>query len=571
MTSLVEWSSSDAAVASVSTSGLASAVTSGVVIITAQSGSLQGTASLKVNSAAANLTSITVSPAALSIPVNTSQQFTAVGTYSDGSSSDLTAQVSWNSSSAVVASIDVNGLASGVGAGSTTISASLGNISGSRTLTVNAPTISSISITPDDLTLGVGINQQYVVTANYSDGSSQDLVNGVTWSSSSASVATIDNSGVVNTVGAGQTTLTATVVGQSDTTTLYVVPANLISIAVSPGTASIALGTTQQFTAVGTFDDGSTQLLTSVAWSSSANNSVSVDSSGVATAVGAGSATISATSGSVTVTASISVSSATLISIAVTPAGSIMGIVTSKPFTATGTFSDSSTQDVTASAIWSSSNPAAATVSGQGVVSSLTTGTTTITATVGSVSGSTDLTVSMVHLVSIAINPSNPRIAKRTSLKLIAVGTFSDGSTSSNLNGLSWKTSKPNVAQMRGGAGIVYGKRGGSVTITAAVSGIKGTTTVTVGTGTLQSVSITPANPSVGLGSTQQFTATGSFSDGTTQDVTINTHWSSSAANVATIANAPSVAGVATTHGTGGTVIGGSCKGQTAYTTMTVN
>jgi trimeric autotransporter adhesin len=208
-------------------------------------------------------------------------------------------------------------------------------------------------------------------------------------------------------------------------------------------------------------------------------------------------------------------------------------------------------------------------VNSQGVVSSLATGTTTITATVGSVSGSTDLTVSSVHLVSITISPSNPRIARRTSLKLTAIGTFSDGSTSSNLSGLSWQTSKHSVAQMRGG--IVYGKKAGSVTITAAASGIKGTTTLTIGSGTLQSIAITPANPSIALGSTQQFTATGSFSDGTTQDVTINTHWSSSSASVATIANAPSVAGVATTHGTGSTVIGASSKGQTATTTMTVN
>jgi uncharacterized protein YjdB len=570
MTSTVQWSSSDAAVASVSASGMGTAVSSGIVTITAQSGSVQGTATLKVNAASASLTSISVSPTAFSMPVHTSQQFTAVGTYNDGSSSDLTAQVNWTSSSSV-ATIDVNGLATGVAAGATTISATLGSISGSTTLTINAPTISSISITPDDLTLGIGINQQYAATANYSDGSSQDLVSGVTWSSSSAAVATIDNSGVVTTIGAGQTTLTATVGGQSDTTTLYVVPANLISITVSPGTASIALGTTQQFTAIGSFDDGSTQLLTSVTWSSSASNSVSVNSSGVATAVGAGSATVSATSGSVSGSASVSVSSATLVSIAVSPASSSMAIGASKAFTATGTFSDSSTQDVTGSAIWSSSNPAAATVNGQGEVSSLATGTTTITATVGSVSGSTDLTVSSVRLVSIAISPSNPRIATRTSLKLTAIGTFSDGSTSSNLSGLSWQTSKHSVAQMRGGAGIVYGKKAGSVTITAAASGIKGTTTLTIGTGTLQSVAITPANPSVAPGSTQQFTASGSFSDGSTQDVTSNTHWSSSSASVATIANAPSVAGVATSHGPGSTVIGASSKGQTATTTMTVN
>jgi len=179
------------------------------------------------------------------------------------------------------------------------------------------------------------------------------------------------------------------------------------------------------------------------------------------------------------------------------------------------------------------------------------------------------LTVSTAHLVSISINPSNPRIEKGTTLKFTAVGTFSDGSTSSSLSGLSWKSSKPNLAQVRG-SGLAHGKKAGTVTISASSAGIKGTTTLTVGTGTLTSVAITPLDSSVTLGNTQQFTATGSFNDGTTQDITLTTHWSSSSASVATIANAPSVGGLATTHGVGTTSIGANAKGVTASTTMTV-
>src|SRR5437764_10919854 len=151
-----------------------------------------------------------------------------------------------------------------------------------------------------------------VATATYSDGSSQDLVNGVTWSSSTTSVATVNNSGLVTTVGAGTTTITATVGSFSDSSTLTVVAAHLLSIAVSPATPSIAVGTTQQFSAVGTFDDGSTQLLTSVTWSSSAASVASVSSSGLATAGGTGSTTITPSSGGVTGSASLTVSAATL-------------------------------------------------------------------------------------------------------------------------------------------------------------------------------------------------------------------------------------------------------------------
>jgi uncharacterized protein YjdB len=570
VTASARWSSSDTNVASVSSAGMASGVAIGVVTITAQSGTIQGTATLNITNAAANLTVIAVSPAAASIPANTAQQFTAVGSYSDGSSRDLTALVSWSSSSASTATIDVNGLATGLAAGTTTISATLGGVTGSTTLAVSAPTISSIAVTPVGLTLGIGISQQYTATATYSDGSSQDLVSGVTWSSSSTSVATINSSGLATTVGAGQTTITATVGSFSDTSTLTVVSAHLVSMAVTPPTGSIALGTTQQFTAVGTFDDGSTQLLTSLTWSSSATNVASVNSSGMATATGTGAATITAASGSVTGSASLTVTGATLVSIAVTPANSSMAVGTTKQFAATGTFSDSSTEDITASVLWSSSNPTAATINNQGSATSLATGTTTITATLGAVTDATNLTVSTAHMVSITINPSNPRIAKGTSVKFTATGIFSDGSTAANLSGLSWKSSKPNIASIRG-SGLAHGKKTGTVTISATASGITGTTTLTVGSGTLTSIAITPANPSVTLGSTQQFTATGSFNDGTTQDITITTHWSSSSASVATIANAPTFAGLATTNGIGNTSIGGNSGGVTASTTMTVH
>src|SRR5207302_9943619 len=161
-------SSADTGVPYVSKAALATGVVLGVVTVTAQFGAMQGGATLNVTNAGTNLTGITLSPAAASIPVNTTQQFTATGNYSDGSSRDLTALVTWGSSSTAVATVDANGLVTEVAAGSTNISATLGSISNSTSLTVTAPTISSISVTPLGLTLGIGINQQYTATATYS-------------------------------------------------------------------------------------------------------------------------------------------------------------------------------------------------------------------------------------------------------------------------------------------------------------------------------------------------------------------------------------------------------------------
>ena len=569
LTASAQWKTSDSTIASVA-AGRVTAVGAGTVTVTAASGKLQAFATLQVTSAATNLASIAVSPAASSLPVNTSLQFTATGTYKDGSSRDLTALVNWASSSNAAATINAAGMATGMAAGSTTISASLGGIKGSTSLTVTAPTISSIVVTPDGLTLGIGIGQQYTATAIYSDGSVQDLVSGVTWSSSAPAVASISNSGLATTLSAGSATITAKVGSFTDTTQLTVVAAHLLSISVSPTPVSIAAGTDQQFTATGSFDDGSTQLLPSVTWSSSSSSVATINSSGLATGVGTGTATVSATSGSVSGTAALTVTGATVTSITVTPANSSMPVSTTKQFTATADFSDGSSEDVTTSVLWGSSNPAAAAINNQGLVNSVATGSTTITAVLDSVTGNTNLTVTTVKLTGIAILPSNPRIEARTFVKFTAVGTFSDGSTGSNLAGVSWKSSTPKVASMRS-SGTAFGKRTGSATITATASGLKGTTTLTVSNGTLVSLAITPANSSVSNGSKQQFTATGTFSDSTTQDITLNVHWSSSSASVATIANAPSTAGLASTAGVGSTTIGANSGGITNSTSLTVH
>jgi len=569
LTASAQWKSSDSSVASIAAAGKVTAVGAGTVTVTATSGQMQATAIVQVTSAATNLASIAVSPAGSSLPVNTSLQFTATGTYKDGSSRDLTALVNWASFATATATINAGGLATGVAAGSTTITASLGTIIGSTSLTVTAPTISSIVVTPDGLTLGIGIGEQYTATAIYSDGSTQDLVSGVTWTSSAPGVASLNSSGLATTVGAGSATITAKLGSLTDTTQLTVVAANLVSISVTPTPSSIALGTAQQFSAVGSFNDGSTQLLTSVTWSSSSSSVATINSSGLATAVGTGTATITATSGSVTGTAALTVTGASVTAITVTPANSNMPVGTTKQFTATASFSDGSSQDVTASVLWGSSNPAAAAINNQGLVSSVAAGSTTINAVLDSVTGSTNLTVTTVKLVGIAILPSNPRIEARTFVKFTAVGTFSDGSTGGNLAGVSWKSSTPKVASMRG-SGTAFGKRTGSVTITASASGLKGTTTLTVSNGTLVSLAITPANSIASNGSKQQFTATGTFSDSTTQDITLNVHWSSSSASVATIANAPSTAGLATAAGVGTTTIGANSGGITNSTSLTV-
>ncbi|MDP9338003.1 MAG: Ig-like domain-containing protein [Acidobacteriota bacterium] len=571
LTSSVTWSSANGAVASIDASGLATGVAAGITTITATSSTVHGTANLTVNNAIANLSGLVITPQISSMAVSTTQQFTATGTYSDGSSRDLSSLVTWSSSATVTATVNVSGLVTALAAGTTTITATLGGVTQSITVTVSTPTISDIFVSPDGLTEPIGVSQQYVATADYSDGSSSDLSSGITWSSSTPAVATVDSFGVVTTVGPGTTSISATVGTLSDSSTLTVVPAQLQSITVTPGTAQLAAGTQLQFTATGNFDDGSTQLLTSLTWSCSAQNLASIDANtGIATGVSIGTATVTATSGAISGTASLTITNATISSIAVTPANSTMPIGAVKQFTALATLSDNSTQNVTLSVLWSSSNAAAASITNQGLATSVANGTTTISATMGAVNGSTSLTVTTATLVSMIVNPANAHIAVHTYIRYSATGNYSDGSTVNNLLGVSWKSTKPQFASIRG-TGIARGKRVGTVTIKASLAGLSGSATLVVGSGTLVSTAITPLNPSISVGGTQQFTVTGTFSDSTTQDLTLNSHWSSTSALVATIANNPSVAGLASSLASGVTTIGVNTGGMQTSTSLTVN
>jgi hypothetical protein len=160
------------------------------------------------------LVSITLSPQNPTISLGATQQFTATGNYSDGSSKDITASVTWASSVSTVASISntagSNGLATSVAVGSTTISATLGTTTSSTTLTVGpVATLLSITVTPTIISLDQGLTQQFTATGNYSDGSTQNLTNSVTWTSSGAA-ATVTSTGLATAAQLGSAKVIAT-------------------------------------------------------------------------------------------------------------------------------------------------------------------------------------------------------------------------------------------------------------------------------------------------------------------------------------------------------------------------
>jgi hypothetical protein len=171
----------------------------------------------------ATLVSIAVTPANPMIAVGSPQQFTATGTYSDGSHRDLTNSAAWTSTNPSVATINSTGFATGVTAGSTTIQATSGAIYGSTGLTVTAaPVLVSIAVTPVNPSIVVGTQEQFTATGTYSDGTHQDLTNSATWTSTNLLVAIINSTGLATGVTAGSTTIQATSGAIYGSTTLTV-------------------------------------------------------------------------------------------------------------------------------------------------------------------------------------------------------------------------------------------------------------------------------------------------------------------------------------------------------------
>jgi uncharacterized protein YjdB len=542
------------------------------------------------NSSGATLISVAVTPTNPTVALGTTQQFTATGTYSDGTTSNLTALADWTSSNSAMGAVSTafgsQGLATGIGMGSTTIAATYLGKNGSTTLTVSSAVLVSIEVTPTHPEIALGTSEQFAATGILTDGTTQDLTAQVVWESSATSASTISNDpgshGLAHSVGVGDTTITATLSGKSGSTTLTVTGAALVSVDVTPANPSIALGTSQPFAATGTFSDGTIQDLTNeVTWSSSAAAAeISNDAGthGLAESTAVGSTTISATHSGIVGSTTLTISSATLASISVMPALPVIALGTTQAFTATGAFTDGSVQDLTAQAAWTSSDPTVATVANaaekKGVASSIALGSTTISAQLSGVSGSTMLAVSGATLVSIDVTPSHPSAALGTTQAFAATGIYTDSSTHDLTDAVTWTTSDPAVATVsnaQGSRGLATTMAVGSATITAALGAKSGSTILTVSGAALVAISVSPDTVALAEGTSQTLSALGLLSDGSRQDLTDQVTWSSSDNSIATVSNADGSRGLVIGTAVGSVTIVASFSGVSGSATVDVS
>jgi hypothetical protein len=243
-------------------------------------------------------------------PIHLTADFSFVG---DTAATDaVPRQVNWTSSDQNIATITNEGLATPVGRGTVTLTATSGPAHLSTTLTViPALAIGSIAIMPANASSPKGIPLLFTLTATFADNSTQDVTSAGTWSTSNSNVAVMNGATAI-TLGTGSTVVTAQFDGLKAGTTFQVTPPIVEGVIVKPNTPNLPLGLDLQFSAIGTMSDNTEQNLSSlVTWTSSRTGVATVNSSGLASSHAQGSSIISATYSNITASGALNVVSPT--------------------------------------------------------------------------------------------------------------------------------------------------------------------------------------------------------------------------------------------------------------------
>ncbi len=366
----IAWSSDAPGIAAVSGSGGTATVTAtgrGVTVIHARSGAFTGSVTVLVRTAF----NVAVTPGNAMVRVGNTASFSATVSADDGASSAVT----WSSNTPTVATINAQGVVTGVAPGTAAVTArSVSDYRLTATASVTVTPARGVIVSPSEMSVGKSESRALTAQVFVNQGESTDII----WRTNHPLLASVNASGVVTGITDGNATILA--ISAADTTLrasaiVRVLPV-VRSITVSPSVAALNIGQTQSFSAAVVFDQGASNAIT---WSSSNAAVATVSAQGVTTAVGIGSAEIRARS--VADTTRLSVAQLT---VAPRPVQLVLGAQTlgltvgnSSPLSATVT----GDPGISTAVNWTTRNTAVASVNGAGEVSAVGGGQTYVVAT----------------------------------------------------------------------------------------------------------------------------------------------------------------------------------------------
>lgn len=313
--------------------------------------------------------------------------------------------------------------------------------------------LSSLKINKEDFTMTKGTSETLTVT-----GTPAEALEGqtITWKSSNKDVVTVDSKGKVEAVGVGNATITATAAGKSDSVKITV-NNPLKKITVDPATLTLKKGTSKTLSVK--YDPADTTDNKAVTWESSDKSVATVDANGKVTALKDGSATITAKVGKLTATCALTVQEKKLTGISLDKTAlELSKGQSSEALKVIYTPADT-TDDKTVT--WSSADEKIATVK-NGVVTAKATGTTKITATVGTHKAECTVTVN-AKLTGIKVTPDKVTVEKGQKANLNV--TYLPADTTDE-KAVTWKSENESVATVDEN-GVVTAVAGGKTKVIA--------------------------------------------------------------------------------------------------------
>ena len=489
-TAQIAWSSSNESVAIVNSNGVVKGIKSGKATIIASAGKVSGACSVEVVNKA---TSIELSEESLHFSAVEQERELMATVFPENADN---VSIKWSTSDPSVVSVKGSitnkfiGIVTSVGIGEATITATCGDPEATCSVTVSIDT-ASIQITPTKLTFDtLGDTSQLKVKAN-PEGAVIDEDN-VVWRSENDDIATVTDSGLVTSVGNGETVITATY-GDLETTCHVTVAVVATRIELSHETlAFLDLNQSVQLTATvypsETFDK-------TITWESSNRGVVEVSDTGLVTSIGDGEAEITARCGNVTATCCVLVGDAI---VQISPSKLSFSSLGAQKQLSLNVYIEDDTFDPN-SVVWRSSNEGVVTVTDSGLATSIGNGEATITAEYKELKATCRVTVA-VAATSIELSQTVLTfISYQTSAQLTANVYPSETADKS----ITWKSSDTSVANVSD-TGLVTAVGNGEAIITATCGNVHATCNVKVVKTTLQ---LSPSNLSFStLGAQEQLT-----------------------------------------------------------------
>ncbi len=300
----VSFTSSDASVALVSAGGVVTGKKSGEVVVTAVAGTSRATAVADV--LASQVAKVSLAPKSMTLQPRQSGAFTANAVDSVGNPISIVSSVDWESSNPSVATVDDSGNVMALTPGSTSISATIGSVQSTGTVTVQPPSPASITLTPSSLDVTLGSAIKIIAVVRDSSGTTIPGAS-VAWSSGNQAVATVDSTGRVTGKSVGIASIRAQSGNATSFATVTVLTIPTGTVTVTPGSVTVNLGSTTRFSATVRDPSGQTLSGRAISWTTSQPFVATIDANGVATAVGPGSTVVTASSGGVNGSATLTV------------------------------------------------------------------------------------------------------------------------------------------------------------------------------------------------------------------------------------------------------------------------